>query len=1087
MRTPNRPMPYVAGSVAVFAAAVFVFLFFAAPVLAAGGSGTYTSPVKDFGSAINYDSFSWTATTPASTSLVMRVRTCSDATCSTNPLWTVVPAASNGGPLPALNGTRYFQYQVDLATTVDNAAPTLQDVSVNGIGSLTSSAFDSTDPANIIGGLSWDENATLPLGSAVTVSLRTAATAAGLTSATWTDFTNSTAGCTKAASTVTCNASAIPASMKDGVNDQWVQYKVILYYGASAPTVTAVRVNYTAPFDFTMWANPSLGTVSPGQTATSLLTAQVTQGGSSPNPVTWSANTGGVAGVTVSFTNYNPADPCTMTTAQNCTVSAQINTTAGTPPSTYPITLFATVTDAAGAPTTRSTTFSLTVAQPFNYSMMWTTAAPCTGVNPCAGSAAQGTSRQATFDATQTAGISSEPVSFSADTGGVEGVSVNFSFGSCFPTCSPANTVTIYTTSSTPVGGPYPIVITGISSPGGVSQSITFNLTVTDGFNFSVSFDYTSGTTVPGGTASPLPTLTTSWISGTADSVSFVIDNPDPTHITVTPSTLSNCTFSGTPPPPPPTQTCTRPTTPPFTIVASGSSGDASPGIYPIRVTGTAVNSLQTQIATYTLTVTGPFEFLMQFDPPTGNARQSPNPQDTMSDTRDQGASVTQNVSVGYDPAGPSIQTVSFSVTKTNISTGLDEPTITVSAISDCTTSCLRTMFINTTGGATPTPAGTYIIRLTATGGGVTHSIDYSLTVTVPPFDYNMRGWAWSQNVGWISFNSQNCDTNWNRIMDAGDDNTDPPASVDCPPRDGRSMPNYGAHMDLSTYHLSGYAWSEMAGWITFDRTAAGTPPGPIPTTSNCNIDSDPSDGLCMAVLNNASNKIEGWARAISCRTGTNPVMSCDPLNDWGWIKMSNPPSNTYAVERDGSSNFRGFAWGERVFGWVSFSSKTCDIDGDGEMDRDNHTNPGSTSGDATAPPECPPERTLIPSYKVWTKATLPNAPPVAVNLTSNFLDRCAAPFSPTLNFKYRDAEDDPLAMYIINIYRASDNALIDGPIYVPGPAITDTFDIIPPALYDPAPNKTIDIKYSYSGIGRLQYGVIYYFTVEVRDPAHLN
>lgn len=124
---------------------------------------------------------------------------------------------------------------------------------------LTSSAYNSGSDSNIIGSLSWNEDASLPSGTTVTISLRTAATSGGLTGA-WTDFTNATSGCSKSAATTTCSSSAIPSAMKDGSGDRWFQYKVTLTStGANTPTVGEVDVQYVvnAPpeFDATFGTN----------------------------------------------------------------------------------------------------------------------------------------------------------------------------------------------------------------------------------------------------------------------------------------------------------------------------------------------------------------------------------------------------------------------------------------------------------------------------------------------------------------------------------------------------------------------------------------------------------------------------------------------------------------------------------------------------------------------------------------------------------------------------------------------------------------------------------------------------------------
>ncbi|MEK7681105.1 MAG: hypothetical protein AAB348_03635, partial [Patescibacteria group bacterium] len=114
-------------------------------------------------------------------------------------------------------------------------------------GTLTSTPFNSESSANVIGQVNWDEDATLPTNTTVTVSARTASTSALLSSASWTDFTNATSGCTKSSGAVTCTSDAIPSAMEDGANDQWFQYKVTL--GSSGnryrtPTVSEVRIKY---------------------------------------------------------------------------------------------------------------------------------------------------------------------------------------------------------------------------------------------------------------------------------------------------------------------------------------------------------------------------------------------------------------------------------------------------------------------------------------------------------------------------------------------------------------------------------------------------------------------------------------------------------------------------------------------------------------------------------------------------------------------------------------------------------------------------------------------------------------------------
>ncbi|MBI4779525.1 hypothetical protein HY797_03695, partial [Candidatus Falkowbacteria bacterium] len=101
----------------------------------------------------------------------------------------------------------------------------------------------------------------------------------------------------------------------------------------------------------------------------------------------------------------------------------------------------------------------------------------------------------------------------------------------------------------------------------------------------------------------------------------------------------------------------------------------------------------------------------------------------------------------------------------------------------------------------------------------------------------NVSGWAWSSNIGWISFNCTN----------------DSPACVNS---------NYGVDIDLTTGNFSGYAWSSSVGWIDF------SPVGPYPEAP-----------LNSAHYDSSTGNITGWAKILSM--GAN-----------GWLKMSGAWAN---------------------------------------------------------------------------------------------------------------------------------------------------------------------------------------------------
>ncbi len=136
----------------------------------------------------------------------------------------------------------------------------------------------------------------------------------------------------------------------------------------------------------------------------------------------------------------------------------------------------------------------------------------------------------------------------------------------------------------------------------------------------------------------------------------------------------------------------------------------------------------------------------------------------------------------------------------------------------------------------------------------------------------NVWGWAWSENIGWISFNNIS----------------------------GGGAIDYGVNIDGAGL-FSGYAWSENIGWISFepaDVNVAGCPDSP----ADCQADLDLSTG-----------EVSGWARALSYGGGWD-----------GWIKLSGSWTDGVSVISNSSpppaSVFEGWAWGDVVVGWISFN-----------------------------------------------------------------------------------------------------------------------------------------------------------------------
>lgn len=126
-------------------------------------------------------------------------------------------------------------------------------------------------------------------------------------------------------------------------------------------------------------------------------------------------------------------------------------------------------------------------------------------------------------------------------------------------------------------------------------------------------------------------------------------------------------------------------------------------------------------------------------------------------------------------------------------------------------------------------------------------------------------GYAWSSNIGWLSFNDGN-------------------VTVD------------------GSNNLVGYAWSPNIGWVKFGGLS-GFPDASIGTNAKL-----------------TDTGATGWARAVSVM---NPLVykTIDNRGGWdGWISLSSAGKTpAYGVATDGK-NFSGFAWGSEVVGWLDWS-----------------------------------------------------------------------------------------------------------------------------------------------------------------------
>ncbi len=137
----------------------------------------------------------------------------------------------------------------------------------------------------------------------------------------------------------------------------------------------------------------------------------------------------------------------------------------------------------------------------------------------------------------------------------------------------------------------------------------------------------------------------------------------------------------------------------------------------------------------------------------------------------------------------------------------------------------------------------------------------------------NVSGFAWSENIGWLSFNCNN-------------------PELPSP----RCANNYGVNINPSTGIFSGYAWSENIGWISFNVADLG----------GC-----PPSGACQAKLDFGTKQVSGWAKVLSNNS---------------WIRLRD---TNYGVSWNNTTQeMEGWAWSDTDLGWISFNCKNQGVCG---------------------------------------------------------------------------------------------------------------------------------------------------------------
>jgi hypothetical protein len=166
-----------------------------------------------------------------------------------------------------------------------------------------------------------------------------------------------------------------------------------------------------------------------------------------------------------------------------------------------------------------------------------------------------------------------------------------------------------------------------------------------------------------------------------------------------------------------------------------------------------------------------------------------------------------------------------------------------------------------------------------------------------------LTGYAWSSNIGWISFNCSNAD--------------------ECGTSD------YKVILD-DNKNLTGYAWSSNAGWLQFGNLS-GFPSGNGTSATNARI---------------VGNEIVGWAKFLA---GTQEDDGWD-----GWVSFD---GSGYGVEvlttESEDASVTGYAWGDDVVGWIDFNLNTDGVEIiDFNQELDLYCDVSPVSGSSVNPPE---------------------------------------------------------------------------------------------------------------------------------------
>jgi hypothetical protein len=207
---------------------------------------------------------------------------------------------------------------------------------------------------------------------------------------------------------------------------------------------------------------------------------------------------------------------------------------------------------------------------------------------------------------------------------------------------------------------------------------------------------------------------------------------------------------------------------------------------------------------------------------------------------------------------------------------------------------------------AAPAPGTQDLVALDCTrtpAGNICTGPAGAFGVTQDP-SHILHGYAWSSAIGWISFNSDNCDSEPNGFNDVacGGDNTTTPAG-----------PAYKVSIGgPGVASFSGWAWNDVIGWISFNcanagasclnvsyqvKTMVGIPSVSVGELVSPTFDTERTNGAAFNTITWLGNTNGGTVQfkiaTSDCANGADNYPACDS-GTWSFFGPDSANSESY-------------------------------------------------------------------------------------------------------------------------------------------------------------------------------------------------